>query len=277
MRKNSKNKKQTVYITGGSSGIGLALAKHLSLQGADIVLFARGREGLEKAVEAVAKTSPHHNKILPVTMDISSNKSVQTALSEAANKVGMPDLVINSAGVGKGDYFENISTESFETLIRTNVFGSWYLAKAAIPLLEETGGHLVLMSSLAGLIGMYGYSAYGTSKFAVMGMAESLRNELRLRGITVSVVCPPEVTTPLVDEERKTIPPEALAVKKLAGILNADKAARSILRGIRKKRFLIMPGFLSKSVSFFHRISGGRTSRLFSDIITLRIAGKRTG
>jgi 3-dehydrosphinganine reductase len=114
-----------------------------------------------------------------------------------------------------------------------------------LPYMKQKGGAIVITSSLAGLLGIFGYTAYGTSKFALVGFSESLRAELKPHGIRVSIACPPEVDTPLVLQESKTIPPEARAVKNMAGLLTPEFVARCIIRGVQKKRYMIIPGFLA--------------------------------
>jgi len=124
----------------------------------------------------------------------------------------------------------------------------------------------VNVSSLGGLIGMYGYSAYGGSKYAVVGMSEAMRAELAPQGIRVQVLCPPEVDTPMVREERASITPEALAVKLMAGQLTVDQVARVLLRGIERGSFIIIPGFLARSTWVLSRFFP-RFSRKVSDLV----------
>jgi len=100
-----------------------------------------------------------------------------------------------------------------------------------------------------------------------VGMSECLRSELKRFNIHVTLVCPPEVRTPLIQEEAKTLPPEARAVKSLAGLLDPDEAAKAIVNGIRKKSFLVIPGLAAKFLFFNHRISNGLLTRYPSDWI----------
>jgi short-subunit dehydrogenase len=100
-----------------------------------------------------------------------------------------------------------------------------------------------------------------------VGFTECLRSELKRFNIIVTLVCPPEVTTPFIEEEAKTLPPEARIVKNLAGLLTPEQAAKAIVRGIRRKKFLVIPGIMAKSLLFWHRISNGFFTRLPSDLI----------
>ncbi len=264
-------------ITGGSSGIGLAVARLLAKEGCRLILCARGLPALEAAQKSLIQdTGCSPDSVSIRSLDVSDPGNIKQGIEEIAASAGVPDLVIHSAGIGMGDYFDRISPEAFDRVMRTNVYGTWHLVQALLPLMEgHGGGRIVLLSSAAGLMGMYGYSAYGCSKFAVMGLADCLRGELKPRGIAVTVVCPPEVDTPLIHEEEKTLPPEARAVKNLPGRLSPENAARAILRGIKKKRFLVIPGFLARGSYLFHRYSNGFLSRWISDMAIRRVQRKK--
>jgi len=263
------------FITGGSSGIGLATANLLAAQGCNLVLFARGQKMLDESCKTVkTHMEDSSQSINTVSMDVANNDEVQQKIKIAIEKFGIPDILINSAGIGSGDYFENISYEQFDKLLKINVYGTRNTISAILPFMKQKGGgHIVNLSSVAGHIGMYGYSLYCTSKYAIVGFSECLRSELKRFNITVTLVCPPEVKTPFIDEEAKTLPPEARVVKNLAGLLTPEQAAKAIVRGIKKKKFLIIPGFMASSLLFWHRISNGLLTRMPADII-IKIASR---
>jgi 3-dehydrosphinganine reductase len=266
------------FITGGSSGIGLETANLLASKGCSIVLIARGQAMLDKACKTVeARIDKASQRVNAISIDVANNDDVQQKIKAAVGRFGVPDILINSAGIGTGDYFENISYEQFDKAMKINVYGTRNTISAILPFMKQKGGgHIVNISSMAGLIGMFGYSLYSATKYALVGFSECLRSELKRFNIKVTLVCPPEVKTPFLDEEAKTLPPEARVVKNLAGLLTPEQAARAIVRGIKRKKFLVVPSITAKSLFFWHRISNGFFTRLPSDII-IRFASRRSG
>lgn len=271
---------QLAYITGGSSGIGLETAKLLASKGCSLVLIARGETMLQKACQAVKEHAHGANPSVHImALDVSDHDEVQKKTKTAVERYGAPDILINCAGIGTADYFENITYEQFDRAMKINVYGTRNMIYALLPFMKQKGrGHIVNVSSLAGLIGMFGYSLYGTTKYAVVGFSECLRSELKRFNIRVTLVCPPEVQTPFLEEEAKTLPPESRAVKNLAGLLTPQQTAKAIVRGIERNKFLVVPGLAAKFLFFEHRLSNGLLTRTPSDWIAAwgaRMADKK--
>ncbi len=261
-------KDANIYITGGSSGIGLAFARLAALQGAHIALIARDTKKLERAKKDVESARVNSSqKVMAFSADVCDSKKLYKAVPAIIKEFGNPDVLVCAAGVGLANYFEKISDEDFKKVMDINVFGIWYTLKAFFPYLKNRNTHCVLLSSLAGLIGVYTYSAYGTSKFAVFGLADCLRSEFKENGITLSVICPPEVDTPFLQEELKTIPVKAKRIKKITGVLSADTIAHAIMNAIIKKKFMVIPGFMGKTSWLLHRLLNGYGTRLLTDIL----------
>ncbi len=265
-----------VYITGGSSGIGLETARLFSSLGAHVAVFARNAKRLELARLDIERhrRSPSQT-ISAMTMDVADNAEVQKKIPLAVKEFGLPDIAIANAGVGYADCFMNIPYEEFDALMKTNVYGVRNTIAAVLPFMKDRGGHIVIVSSAAGLMGMYGYTLYGTSKFALVGFAECLRSELKPLGIPVTLVCPAEVDTPFVPREAETIPPEARAVKSFCGRIRPDRVARAIVKGVSKKRFLMIPGILTNIIYVNHRLTGGLATRFTTDLIVKFIQWKQ--
>lgn len=267
------------FITGGSSGIGLETARLLATQGCSLVLFARGEKMLDEARKTIAGGMDKNSQsINTISMDVSDDNDVRQKIKMAVEKFGTPDMLINSAGIGTANYFENITYEQFDRAMKINVYGIRNTVSAILPFMKQKGhGHIVNISSMAGLIGMFGYSLYCTTKYALVGFSECLRSELKRFNIDVTLVCPPEVDTPFLAQEAKTLPHESRVVKNLAGLMTPQQAAKAIVRGIKKKKFLVVPSITAKSLFFWHRISNGLLTRTPSDwIVKFAARRKRT-
>lgn len=239
-----------IYITGGASGIGLQLARNYVRSRAHVTLFdVQPLEDAKHSLDALSATPSTRIHRL----DLADWSSVKYAFARAAAEQ-LPDVVINCAGVALARRFIETDENEFARVININLIGSSHVAKAAAMFLRP-GGQLVLTASMAGLVPCYGYAAYGASKYGVVGLAEVLRIELAIMGISVSVVCPPEVDTPMVTEERRGAPPETASLKRMAGSLSLTYAARAIQKGIDKREFLIIPGRRAGLLRWLNKIS----------------------
>jgi 3-dehydrosphinganine reductase len=248
--------KQHAIITGGSSGIGKAVAKLLAGEGANISLIARDRHKLEIAQqEIIAATINPEQQILIQTADVAKQESIESAIQKAIAQLGVPELLITSAGMAHPGYFAEIPLEIFEQTMAVNYFGSLYSIKAVLPgMKQRQRGRIVLISSAAGLIGVYGYTAYCPSKFALRGLAESLRGELKPQGIEVTIVYPPDTDTPQLAAENKIKPPETKKITATAKTWTAEAVAQQIIRGVKKSKFAIAPGIELTILNRFHSL-----------------------
>lgn len=168
---------KVAFITGGSSGIGLALAKSLSAKGAHVWIMARHQDRLETALAAIqaARQDPNQNCGM-VVGDVTDWDQVTSAVSKVTQSAGIPDLLINSAGDAHPGYVQDLDIKIFRWMMETNYFGTVNVTKACLPgMIQRKSGHIVNISSVAGFLGVFGYSAYGASKFAVAGFSDVLR------------------------------------------------------------------------------------------------------
>jgi 3-dehydrosphinganine reductase len=242
-------------ITGGSSGIGRALAHQLAAAGYDLSLIAR-REGLlaEAATELEQHFTRPGQRVMTYSADVADSTQAADAVAAASEALGTPDLVVTSAGVAVPGYFQDIPLEAFERSMAVNYFGSLYVVRAALPAMRQRRqGRVVFISSGAGLIGLFGYATYCPTKFALRGLAEGLRAELRADNVAVSVVYPPDADTPMLAEENKTKPEETRLMTALVPAWQADAVATAIMRGIRRGAFAITPGL---AITLMNRMPG---------------------
>ncbi len=238
---------KNVYITGGSSGIGLSAAKRLAALGANILIFARTKERLEAAAAEIRENClSEAQRVSSLQVDVGDNENVNRVMARAVQEFGPPDLLINCAGRAYPHYFEQISYEQFDQTMKTNLYGIWNTTAALVPEMKKRGGCIVNVSSIAGFIGIFGYTAYCASKFGVIGFSEALRSELRNHGIKVAVLCPPDTDTPGFAAENKTKPEETKEASKGAKLMSPDEVARQLIIGLKKDKFLIIPGLDGK-------------------------------
>ncbi len=233
---------KNVYITGGSSGIGLGVAGQVAASGANVMILARNEDRLKQATDRIKKAGKAGSKTAWQSLDVTDPVATEAVFAKAAAEFGPPDILINSAGQARPNYFENISAGQFETTMKLNLFGTRHAVAAALPHLQP-GGYIVNVSSVAGLIGVFGYTDYSASKFAVIGFSEALRAELKPKGITVSVLCPPDTDTPGLEAENVTKPAETRAISANAKTIAPETVALALMKGMAKKQFLIIPGF----------------------------------
>ena len=231
------------YIVGGSVGIGLAVAKRMASLGTDITIFARRREPLIQAVAEVERDRKRPGQRVSFwEMDVAKHGQVREVMQAAVQDVGVPDVLVNVAGRAYPDHFENISYEQFADTMKVNLHGCWNTVSELVPRMKQEGGYIVNTSSLLGLLGVFGYTDYCASKFALVGFSEALRSELKPYGIRVSVLCPPDTRTPGFEKENKTKPKETWAVSEGAKIMSAEGVASALIAGMAKEAFLIIPG-----------------------------------
>jgi short-subunit dehydrogenase len=239
--------KKNVFITGGSSGIGLASAKKFAALGANTIIFSRNQDQLEKAgkeITNVKKDSSVRVEYMP--LDVSDNAMTATVMEMAVKKIGPPDILINCAGRAIPNHFEDITYEQFEGTLKVNLFGIRNTIAALLPHMKKSGGHIINVSSIAGFTGVFGYTDYAASKFGIIGFSESLRSELKKYHILISVLCPPDTDTPGLEAENATKPDETRAIAENGGLLSPDYVAEVMINGIGKNRFIIIPGFMGK-------------------------------
>ena len=176
------------FITGGSSGIGLSVAKRLARDGAKLALVDKDAAGLERAVAEIESLQA---RAIGLVCDVSDRAQVFDAADKETKDLGPVDLVMNNAGVGVGGLIGDMGSDAWDWVMRINLMGVIYGLEAFVPRLKEQGrGHIINTASMAGMRGMPGMAAYCASKAAVVSLSESLYAELMPLGIGVSVLCP---------------------------------------------------------------------------------------
>jgi len=237
-------------VTGGSSGIGRATALALARAGADVAILARGEERLKDTLEALQEAAPHQ-RFFQACCDVADSTQTQPIVDRVLDALGGVDLLVNNAGAAVAARIGDTPPEAYQALMEINYHAVVRFTRALLPdMLARGSGHVVNISSMAGLVGIYGYTAYAASKFAVSGFSEALRQELAPQGIRVSVVYPPDTDTPQLAFENRTKPAATRAVAGNIAPLSADQVAESLLCGVARGRFRIIPGRTAKLLAF---------------------------
>jgi len=240
----------TVYVTGAGSGMGLASARRLAAAGADVVGFVHGDVARAPTVIEQSRLSAEQ-RVRFYSADVSDRLATRDAIHAAVAECGPPDIVIHMAGIGGVAEFADMPYTVFDRMIQTNLYGTRHVVEAVLPHLRARSGRrpaLVLVGSLGGIVPIYGYTAYGTSKFGVVGFASCLRYELAPRGIDVVCFCPGEVATEGLAAEREAPHAATTAMKNVGGTISIERAIDGLLAGLRRRRFLVIPGVRSRLV-----------------------------
>ncbi|RJP19186.1 MAG: SDR family NAD(P)-dependent oxidoreductase [Candidatus Abyssobacteria bacterium SURF_5] len=248
---------KSAIITGGSSGIGKCLAKLLAQRGANIFIIARRDDVLTAACSEIsANVSEKSQKVGCCVADVSDRSAVAQAIARAQAECGPAAMLVNCAGYVNPGYVEHLSVDSMEKEMRINYFGTIYTVKEVLDgMIQRRCGWILNVSSLGGLKGIFGYTGYSGSKFAVVGFSEALRSELRPYGISVAVLCPPDVDTPMFENENKNKPLETLRVSEGTKLMKPEDVAAAALKGLEQQHFLIIPNRSGKVFALVNRLA----------------------
>lgn len=212
-------------------------------RGASVTIVARNLAKLNDAADDLTTAGPEGCVVEVASIDMSDDRAVKAGFARIMKTSGRIDVLINSAGATHPGNFEELDSAVWNRLLALNVTGGAMAARAAVPYMKSKGsGAIVFVSSLAGLVGLYGYTAYSASKFAVRGMAEALHMELKPHGISVSVAYPGDTDTPQLEAEEELKPPETKAISDGSDTSKPEDVAAAIVDGLCARRFAIYSG-----------------------------------
>jgi 3-dehydrosphinganine reductase len=231
-------------ITGGSSGIGLSLGIGLAQQGGKVWLVARSREKLAAArEEIIASSGCDLNTVQTISADISEPDQAFNSIKRIENQVGRVNYLFNAAGFVHPGYVQDLELELFHQMMAVNYFGTVYVTKAVLPgMIQRRSGHIVNIASMGAVVSYIGYSAYAPSKYAVRGFSDALRSEMKAHNVRVTIVFPGDTDTPQFHYENQHKPPETKYVSGVGRIYSPGEVAESILRGVQRGEYVIVPG-----------------------------------
>lgn len=274
-------KGKNVLVTGGASGIGLALAGLLAQRGAVPLLVDRDPEALQKALRQLHGKGHQAYGFTTDVTDTAALRQLQRELQESSLS---PHALVNCAGVTLVAHASATELEEWNRIIGVNLMGTVNVVETFLPdLLERGAGHIVNIGSIDGLVPMPGLSAYCASKFAVSGLSEVLYYDLAPSGIGVTLVCPGYVDTPMSRSHPvKDLPIRFRGWRSVARLLSLfssspERIARRAVRGVEEGRFLVIPGLPSRLMYLYRRLfprlaasSGVAVARLYDRLRRLR-------
>ena len=244
-----------VIITGGSSGIGEAFARVYLARGCRVSLIARREEGLYTAKARLHDGGRLGERIAVFSADVADAARLDETIGQAEGRFGPCDLLIASAGIAEPGYFEALSPDAFRRQIDVNLLGVVNAARSVYcGMVRRRSGTILIVSSAAAFLGIFGYTAYGASKFAVSGFAEALRAEAKRHGVRVAICFPADTETPQLAFEEKLKPPETKAITGAIEPMDADDLARRVVRKLDAGRFAIYPNIRVALLARFGRV-----------------------
>jgi len=262
---------KVVVITGAGSGIGRALAVQAADQGAVLALTDWDEVGLVETAQLVqTRTS---REVRTDKLDVRDRQAFHDYATSVRQELGRVNVIVNNAGVALHGNFEEVSYEDFEWVMDVDFWGVVQGTKAFLPYLIESGdGHVVNISSLFGLLGMPGQTAYNAAKFAVRGFTESLREEMLVARHPVQVTCvhPGGIKTAIARNARATASHDQAGVAKhfdtKLARLTPERAAEIILAGVLSNQPRVVVGMDAKVLDLFVRLVGARYQRVIATL-----------
>lgn len=237
-------KDKIAIITGGSQGLGKATAKYIVELGGSVCIIARRTEILKEAANEINEVKMYDSQFIEIiTCDTTIMDKLKPLLIEFIEKYGIPDHLFNCVGYAYAEYIENLSLDDFKKNMEVNYYGQLVPILILLPyFMKEKKGYIANVSSMLGYMGLMGYATYVPSKYAVVGLSETLRNELRPYNINVSILYPPSMDTPGFEKENETKPEECRLMEERGGLETPEDVAEVFIEGILKSKFNILPG-----------------------------------
>jgi len=254
-------------ITGASSGIGLACAQQLAAAGCAVVLNARRGDRLDEAVRTIRSFGHRADALVG---DVTSEPDMLRLVTHARETFGRLDIIICNAGFGYYGTVEDTPGTTMRRLMEVNFLGTFYSVRAALPVFRaQSGGHVIIMSSIVGQRGIPLMSAYSATKAAQVGFAEALRSELAGTGIHVSLVYPVSTDTEFRFAMERDY---GHSVEGVGPKQSVDQVARAVIACLRRPRPEVYPHRMSRALAIVNAVAPG-----FADTLVRKYARRRRG
>lgn len=227
-------KGKTIIITGGSSGIGKALALKFASEGSNVVITGRDQERLAETAGLIRTKG---SKILSVVADVSVYSDCERVVAETLQNFGTVDVLINNAGISMRGLLEDTEIPVIEKVMAVNFWGTVYMTKLTLPFLLRNKGSVIGISSIAGKAGLPGRCAYSASKFAMEGFLSAVRTENLRKGLHVLVACPGFTASAI---RKHSLGPDGVpqgeSPRDESGMMSAEEVADHIYKAAEKRK-----------------------------------------
>jgi NAD(P)-dependent dehydrogenase (short-subunit alcohol dehydrogenase family) len=262
---------RSVVVTGGASGIGLALGTQFASAGAHVVLCDIDGDAAGREADRLSAAIRSGGSAVGCHLDVTDRPAFRTVVRDVVERHGRLDVIVNNAGISLGGPTHEFGAAAWDRIIDVNLRGVVNGVLAAYPQMVGQGhGHIVNTASGAGLVGLPFVVAYSATKHAVVGLSMALRPEARLHGVRVSVLCPGAVDTPILDQSPpRDLPPgpsRPVTAREYLGVVHqrpvpAERFARSASRSIAANEAAIVAPRTARSLWYLHRMAPRLTQR----------------
>lgn len=247
-----------VIVTGGSSGIGAAIAGLYVDRGANVSLIARTESKLAEQKRILAsRLAGNGQRIHAESADVCDAAAIERAIAACETELGACDILVASAGMVDPAPFDALSAERFNAQIETNLIGVANSVRAVLASMKaRQSGRLLLIGSGAGIVGLFGYAAYCASKAGLIAFAEAIRQEVHPHGVVVSICLPPDTDTPQLAAELRSRPAESAAIMGTSAVMTVDAVASAAVRGLDRGRPVTYPSAELKLLASTYPVFG---------------------
>ena len=237
-------KDKIAIICGGSKGMGEEISKLIVKMGGSVLIIARDVEVLKTVADEMIKLKVLDSQFVEYfSCDTTDMVKLKPLIDDFITKHRVPEYLLNLVGYAYPQYIEKLTLDDFKRNMNVNYYGQLVPILTLLPyFMKEKRGYIANTSSMMGYFGMMSYATYCPSKFAIVGLTEALRHELKPYNIRFSILYPPDTDTPGMAKENETKPEECKILSESVKLLSAEEVAKVFVKGIRKRKYNILPG-----------------------------------
>ncbi|MHA1919319.1 MAG: SDR family oxidoreductase [Promethearchaeota archaeon] len=251
-------KNKIAIICGGSKGMGKETSKLIVKMGGSVLIIARNLEVLKSVADELNKLKTSASQFVEYfSCDTTDMEKLKPLIDGFIKEHRIPDYLINMVGYAYPQYIEKLKLDDFKNNMNVNYYGQLVPILTILPyFMKEKRGYIANTSSMMGYFGMMSYATYCPSKFAIVGLTEALRHELKPYNIGFSILFPPDTDTPGLAKENEIKPEECKILSESAKLLSAEEVARVFVKGIIKRKYNILPGDAKLIWLLYHFLPG---------------------